>query len=128
MRLTRTKSAKITQALRSFSPAAIYLFGSHGTASQHPASDIDIAFLPQRSVPAMDVFQTAGLLSQQLGAEVDLVDLTKASTVLRKEILRTGETIEIRNNLALQTFEMLTLSDYARLNEERHECLTASHS
>ena len=128
MRLTPTESDKITQALRSFSPAVIYLFGSHGTGSQHPASDIDIAFLPQRHAGAMEVFHTAGLLSQQLGAEVDLVDLTQASTVLRKEILRTGETIGIHNNLALQTFEMLTRSDYARLNEERHECLVPSHS
>lgn len=71
----------------------------------------------------MEVFQAAGLLSQQLGSEVDLVDLTRASTVMRKEILRTGETIEVQDSLVSQTFEMLALSDYARLNEERHECL-----
>ncbi len=126
MRLTTTECDKVTLALRGFSPIAIYLFGSHGTTSQHPASDIDIAFLPQHTVPAMAVFQAAGLLSQELGAEVDLLDLPRASTVLRKEILRTGEIIEVRNNHALQEFEMLALSDYARLNEERHECLTAS--
>lgn len=127
MRLTPTESDKVIQALRCFSPAAIYLFGSHGTASQHPASDIDIAFLPQRPADAMEVLQAAGLLSQQLGSEVDLVDLTRASTVMRKEILRTGETIEVQDSLVSQTFEMLALSDYARLNEERHECLIPSH-
>ncbi len=54
-RISPKKSAELTQALRCFSPAAIYLFGSHGTASQHSASDIDIAFLPQRPASAMDV-------------------------------------------------------------------------
>lgn len=123
MRLTPSESEKIIRAIGPFRPLAIYLFGSHGTGTQHPASDLDIAFLPGLPASAMVVFKTAGILSQQLGTDVDLVDLAHASTVLRKEVIRTGEVIHNRDPRALAEFEMQTLSDYARLNEERREVL-----
>jgi len=123
MRLTRKQTACIVKALAPFSPAAIYVFGSHGTPARHPQSDIDIAFLPAASTDAFQNFQIAGTLSSELGSEVDLVDLSRASTVLRKEVIRTGEAIHVHDEFAMRNFEMRALSDYARLNEERREVL-----
>jgi predicted nucleotidyltransferase len=126
MRLTHSQIQSITHALESCSPAVIYIFGSHGTSSQHPNSDIDIAFLPTISAPAYHTFQISNALSSELGTQIDLINLRLASTVLCKEVLRTGEPIIIANESIKREFEMRTLADYSRLNEERREILAAS--
>jgi predicted nucleotidyltransferase len=125
MRLTSEQSNLITQVLAFCQPAVIYVFGSHGTQAQHPLSDIDLAFLPKSPVDAYQVFELANTLASQLGTDVDLIDLSRASTVMRKEVLRTGSAIEVDDEFMMRQFEMLALSDYARLNEERHEILAA---
>jgi predicted nucleotidyltransferase len=123
-RLTIVQIRDITRALVPFTPAAIYVFGSYGTPSQHPSSDLDLAFLPTLPVDPIQIFQIANHLSGSLGFEVDLVDLNRASTVFRKEVIRTGAPIHIGDPSLRHRFEMYALSDYARLNEERRETIT----
>lgn len=123
-RLTIVQIRDITRALVPFAPAAIYVFGSYGTPSQHPSSDLDLAFLPTLPVDPIQIFQIANHLSGSLGFEVDLVDLNRASTVFRKEVIRTGAPIHIGDPSLRRRFEMYALSDYARLNEERRETIT----
>ncbi len=122
-RLTPAQRGEIIGALEPFAPIAIYVFGSHGTTSQHPASDIDIAFLPALPADPVRIFRIANQLSGVIGTEVDLVDLNHASTVFRKEVIRTGQAFHISDPVLLGRFEMYALSDYARLNEERHEII-----
>lgn len=124
-RLPEDQRARVIEALKPFNPAVIYLFGSFGTRSQHPASDIDIAFLPTHSADPIDCFRIANQLADQLGHCVDLADLTRTSTVFSKEVLRTGTPLEIQNPGLHQQFERLTLADYARLNEERQPVLAS---
>ncbi len=45
------------------------------------------------------------------------------NSVLTKEIVAYGTPLFIGNTLRYHNFEMYTLSDYARLNEERREIL-----
>ena len=123
MRLNPCQTVGLVRALAAFNPAVIYVFGSHGTPARHPGSDLDIAFLPVSPTDPLQVFHVANFLSNEFGIEVDLVDLSLASTVLRKEVLRTGEAVHIRDAMIMREFEMSTLSDYARLNEERREVL-----
>lgn len=104
-------------------PEAIYLFGSKGTERQHPGSDIDLAVLPSGSLDPVQCFDLANRVSSQLGVQVDLVNLATASTVMCKEVMRTGTRIQTNNLASTQEFEMRTLSDYARLNEERASIL-----
>lgn len=59
----------------------------------------------------------------QLDRSVDLIDLKRASTVMAKEVLRTGTPLSITNPSSQQDFEMRVLADYARLNEERQPIL-----
>jgi predicted nucleotidyltransferase len=125
MRLTSSQTTSIVRALAPFAPAVIYVFGSHGTPESHPGSDIDIAFLPTSQAGSFQIFQIANNLSGEFGIEVDLIDLSRASTVFRKEVIRTGEAVHVRDKSAMREFEMLALSDYARLNEERREVLAA---
>lgn len=124
-RITEKQSLQLIEALEAFKPAVIYLFGSFGTPSQHPGSDIDIAFLPTLATDPVECFRIAGQLSERFGRQVDLVNLTQASTVFAKEVLRTGTPIASISPALQQQFEMLTLADYARLNEERQAVLTS---
>jgi hypothetical protein len=73
----------------------------------------------------MDCFRIAGQLAESFGRQVDLVNLAEASTVFAKEVLRTGIPIAIESPALQQQFEMLTLADYARLNEERQAVLAS---
>ena len=113
----------ILARLAPLNPVLIYAFGSFGTPRQHPASDIDLAVLPKTALHPMQCFELAGELSESLGRDVDLIDLKTASTVMAKEVIRTGILLHGKDDPALDQFEMQTLSDYARLNEERHAVL-----
>ncbi len=104
-------------------PAAIYLFGSLNLGTTHRESDIDLAFLPESPCDPLEVFEIANQLAEKLGRQVDLVDLRRASTVMCKEVLRTGMLLHETDRSRRVEFEMLALSDYARLNEEREPVL-----
>jgi predicted nucleotidyltransferase len=123
MRLPDDIRSAVIEHLRSLSPLVIYLFGSYGTPRQHPGSDLDIALLTSFPLDPVRLFEIANHLSNRLGCEVDLIDLSHASTVMAKEVLRTGERLLVNDIVATQTFEMRTLADYARLNEERNPVL-----
>lgn len=124
-RISERQRLLLIESLKKFKPAVIYLFGSFGTPSQHQRSDIDIAFLPTLPTDPIDCYRIASQLADKIGREVDLVDLTTASTVFAKEVLRTGIAIAIKSPALQQQFEMLTLADYARLNEERQAVLSS---
>ena len=117
--LTTAQIESIVTALAGYDCAAIYLFGSRATGTHRPDSDIDIAFLPRQSVTPLDCFQLANRPANALGSEVDLFDLSSASTVMAKEVISKGIPVQITDSYAQQTFKMHTLSDYARLIEER---------
>jgi uncharacterized protein len=116
----------VLEVLATFRPAAVYLFGSFGTPAQRPDSDVDLAFLPDAPVDALRVFDASNDLANVLWREVDLVDLSAASTVLAKEVIRTGAILESADDGRRAEFEMRALSDYARLNEERRPVMAAS--
>ncbi len=125
-RIAAAKRELIVTLLRVLDPAVIYLFGSHGTAREHSGSDIDLAILPTSPLDPLVCFATANELTNRLGVAVDLIDLSRANTVLAKEVIRTGTPLAVADPLACQTFEMRTLADYARLNEERAPILASA--
>jgi uncharacterized protein len=104
---------------------AVYLFGTYGTPDERPDSDIDIALLlpPQQAKAAKPLamsdlcFQLTAILKK----EVDLINLRRVPTVLQKEIVAANRRIYHSNEYAADEFEMLTLSYYQKLNEERAE-------
>ena len=124
-RIVADKHAQVVSVLNVFDPAVIYLFGSFGTAREHPGSDLDLAILPSSPLDPVVCFATANELSNRLGIAVDLIDLSRASTVMAKEVMRTGIPLAVADPLARQAFEMRTLADYARLNEERAPILAS---
>ncbi|MEW6750612.1 MAG: nucleotidyltransferase domain-containing protein [Candidatus Latescibacterota bacterium] len=120
----------ITASLQAFADAqALYLFGSFGTADEWPESDVDIAILLPPSSAKKAGFLSLHPLRAQLaslvGREVDLVNLRLLNTVFQKEIVMADRRICCADPYAADEFEMLVLSYYQRLNEERAGILQA---
>ena len=100
----------------------IYLFGSYAEGKERPDSDLDLAFLSSKEIDDYQRFLTAQKLASKLNIEVDLIDLKKASTVFKAQIIQ-GKLLYAEDKKQKQEFEMLTLKKYARLNEERKEII-----
>lgn len=104
----------------------IYLFGFHGMTDEHPHSDIDIALLllPGEAEQAgrLALSDLHLQLEMALGRDVDLLNARLVATVFQKAIIF-GELIYCADRYAVDEFEMLTLSCYQKLNEERAEIL-----
>ena len=107
---------------------AIYLFGTYGTRDERPDSDVDIAVL----LPPDQARKEKNLLLSQcrlelegaLSKTVDLLNIRHVSTVFQKEII-SGIRIYCSDPYAADEFEMLVISYYQKLNEERQEILAA---
>jgi hypothetical protein len=101
-----------------------YLFGSLG--SEQPAQDVDLALLTG-DTPA---FRLRQAITSHLGTErVDLVDLQRASPVLRFEIVRTGRALYVVDMETQERFEMATVRlyrDTATLRRQQGEYLRSS--
>jgi predicted nucleotidyltransferase len=109
---------------------AIYLFGSYAAEQEWPESDVDIALL----LPAEEAKKVGSLLMADLRfalesllkKEVDLINLRRVPTVLQKEVVAAECRIYEGDRLAAEEFEMLTLSYYQKLNEERAEIIAGA--
>lgn len=104
---------------------AVYLFGSRAQGTNLPGSDVDLAVLqpvrqPDRTV--LGLYHLRGELEELVGRRVDLVDLRQASTVLRIQVLR-GRLLLVRDQDAVDEFEMMALSCFQALNHQRRELL-----
>lgn len=99
----------------------IYLFGSFSTGDAHPESDLDLALL----LPAGLIFQPSLVvaltqdLSEETGRDIDLILLREANSVLQNEVVTNGRVLLARDERAVGEFEMLSLSLWQKLNEER---------
>lgn len=102
---------------------ALYRFGSQAKGTARLASDVDLAILSRVALSELRRFELAQELATQLHRDVDLVDLRSASTVMRMQVISTGECLNAPGESARREFEMYAYSDYARLNEERREIL-----
>jgi predicted nucleotidyltransferase len=100
---------------------AIYRYGSAGTEHERPDSDVDLAVLPARPLPFDISLALAGDLGDIVRRPVDLVDLLKAPTILRAQIIAYGERLYCADERACSLFEDYVFSSYARFNEERRE-------
>lgn len=103
---------------------AVYIFGSMETQDERGTSDVDIALLlppdTARQVGSLAVHDVRFELESVLGRDVDLINLRLVNTVLQKEIVTTGRRVFCaQDGYATELFEMLTLSLYQKLNEER---------
>jgi predicted nucleotidyltransferase len=105
--------------IKSANPYLAYIFGSSVQGIFREDSDIDIAFLSDRTHGDYEVFMIAQEIAAEFNRDVDLIDLSKASTVFKAQVVGTGKVIYCTDELKRMNFEMYSLKDYALLNEER---------
>jgi predicted nucleotidyltransferase len=128
----QTMTEEIIQTIVTYYPdlQAIYLFGSTASGEERLDSDIDIAvLLPPRKgrlTENPNFSECLVRLESLCRKTVDLVDLRHVSTVFQKEIIATGQLLYCADRDAVDTFEMLTLSYYQKLNEERKDSTVIS--
>lgn len=108
--------------IQRISPSLIILFGSAAKDELKEESDIDVAFLCDKDIDEYDLFMIAQEVANAVGRDIDLVDLKKASTVFRAQIIGTGKEIFNQNKKNSDYFKMQAFKDYANLNEER-QCI-----
>ena len=106
---------------------AVYRFGSRTSGQARPASDVDLAILACQPLPSVRRFELEQELAGVLHRDIDLVDLQGASTVMRMQVISTGECLFSGGDRERQRFEAYVYSSYSRLNEERREILKDVH-
>ena len=102
---------------------AVYLFGSVETDQEWADSDVDIGLLldhkKAKETGSLMMSDLHSALTSLLKRDVDLVNLRQVSTVFQKEAISAERRVFCADVYAADEFEMLTLSYYQKLNEER---------
>lgn len=106
----------------------IYRFGSSAEGDEWPESDVDLALL----LPEEEATRETNLplsecrfeLETVLSKPVDLLNARRVSTVFQVAIIG-GDLLHRADRRAVDEFEMLVLSYYQKLNDERREILKA---
>ncbi|MCH9742668.1 MAG: nucleotidyltransferase domain-containing protein [Proteobacteria bacterium] len=112
---------KIVALLKAYCPnlLAIYAFGSRVQGMANAQSDLDLAVLVEGYADPVQLFSLSNQLADQLGYEVDLLDMRAASTVMQYQILTTGERWWVKDQLQVDLFETMILSEKTALDEAR---------
>lgn len=95
----------------------IYLFGSRARGDAHADSDLDLAVLSTLPLEPLRRFEAQRELSALLDCDVDLVDLQKATSVLRSEVVNSGTRLFQCDAERALDFEARVLGEYAALLE-----------
>jgi len=102
---------------------AIYRFGSFSTPNERPDSDIDLGLQADHPLDPVTLFLLTGELATLAGRDVDLVDMIRCSTVMRAQIIATGDVVFCRDTYRCEDFAATAFSRYAHLNEARRGIL-----
>lgn len=112
--------AQITSLLEQrFGLEALLVFGSEARGDTHRESDVDLAALFHRRPGAIELMETRADVERILGRAVDLVDLTEASPILARQVLRDGRCVHGADSRALAEFAAILPSRYEDLKRVR---------
>jgi len=117
------KNIIIDSLSKVFDVYSIILFGSAAKKTMRADSDVDLAFMAEKTPSPYDIFMMAQQLAGDLGREVDLIDFNQASTVFKAQILGSGILLLDKTPIKRQHAFMRALKEYAMLNDERKEIL-----
>jgi len=102
---------------------AVYLFGSYQTDYERKDSDADIALLfphdRAKAIKNIAISECRYALEDVLNRTADMVNLRRVNTVFQHEIITEGRIICNQSEYQVDCFEMLVMSFYQKLNEER---------
>jgi predicted nucleotidyltransferase len=122
--LNQSEVQKIVAYLKQTLPdiQLIYLFGSRADGSHKPSSDWDVGLLGLKKLDNVQRWDLAQELASLLNADVDLVDLLSASTVLNMQVVSKGQLLYGDINIR-DVFETKVYSMYGRLQESRQDII-----
>ena len=100
----------------------IYAFGSRIQGTANAQSDLDLAILVAGYADPLQLFEMANQLADQLGYEVDLLDLRAASTVMQHQVITTGRRLWAKD-IQADLFDVFVLNEKLALDELRSEQL-----
>ena len=103
----------------------ILLFGSQANGSATRYSDIDLGIIMDGIAEQAELWENAQILACQLKADVDLVDLRSATTVLQNEAINTGAWLWQKEPLICDAFELQVMAMYQQLQYDRRDILKA---
>ncbi len=93
-----------------------YLFGSQAKGNAAPESDFDVAVLFEEGDEHPDFFDKTVYLKKDLRdyfpAEVDVVALNKASSLLKYEVISNARSLYIKDENLRLDFEVLSINEY----------------
>ncbi|MGB1236576.1 MAG: type VII toxin-antitoxin system MntA family adenylyltransferase antitoxin [Pseudomonadales bacterium] len=96
----------------------IYLFGSRAKREASENSDWDLAILSRVPIDNFARWECAQALAVELAQDVDLVDLSNASTVLQQQVVDSGELLYGERERE-EYFAVTVMSMYQHLQEQR---------
>lgn len=105
--------------IEELNPELIYLFGSYAKNCENDESDIDVAVLCEEKINSVKLFNLQLSLGQLVNRDVDLIDMADIDIPFKIEIISAHYPLfELSSELRYE-FEMNTISQYGRFNEER---------
>lgn len=105
--------------IEELNPQLIYLFGSYAKNKENDESDIDIAVFCKEKIDPVKLFNLQLSLGQLVNRDVDLIDMADIDIPFKIEIISAHYPLfELSSELRYE-FEMNTISQYGRFNEER---------
>lgn len=97
----------------------VIVFGSCAKGLVRSDSDIDIAYAGEKRLNAYEIFLLTQELAAMLARDVDLLDLSQVSTVMKAQIVAFGRVIYCSDEAKRQILFMRALREYATLSGER---------
>jgi predicted nucleotidyltransferase len=93
--------------------SSVYIFGSQGTGTARPDSDVDIAIRTTEPLALRDELMLVADLTDALGrSDIDLVLLDRATPVLRYEVVVRGRRLFARDDAEADAWERRAIAAY----------------
>lgn len=121
----KDKNKIIEFLVNKLNPKLVYLFGSFAKGEGREDSDVDLAIYTDEEVDAYDLFIISNQLAYELRRDVQIVDMKELDTVFAAQIVAYREELYSSDDSLAATYNMTTLREYAKLNEERSIVLDA---
>lgn len=104
-------------------PWLVILFGSTVTGKLRHDSDIDIAVMCDAAPTTDSLYHTAHKISEVVGRESDLLDLSSLTTVMQFQVVSKGEVLYSNDYTRWAEYRIRIYKEYFLLNEERQVIL-----